>query len=232
MGDPDNRHAKLLAQLFYQLKDLGLDRHVERRCRLVRDQNLGVASQSNRDHHALTHAARELVRIILKPPFRVGNAHKLQQFDRAATRGLLVQPHVLAQRLHQLETDVEHRVEGGHRILEHHPDPGAANGAQLVFTDLHQVAVAEQNLALADLGGRHRQQADERHHGDGFARTGLPHNTEQLPGFQPETDVIDGMDFAPAGAEHCLQITNVQYVRIYPCGHLRIGPIGHMQRSP
>jgi hypothetical protein len=40
-----------------QIEDLRLDRHVERRRRLVREDELRVARQRHRDHHALTHAA-------------------------------------------------------------------------------------------------------------------------------------------------------------------------------
>ncbi len=64
MGDPDHRHAELLAKLFHQLDDLRLNGHIKRRGRLVSDQNLGIASQGNRDHHPLPHPAGKLVRIV------------------------------------------------------------------------------------------------------------------------------------------------------------------------
>ncbi len=46
-----------------QLEDLGLDRDVERGRRLVGDQQIRLARERHRDHHALPHAARELVRV-------------------------------------------------------------------------------------------------------------------------------------------------------------------------
>ena len=57
-----------------QLEDLRLHRHVERRRRLVGDQQLGVVDERHRDHHALAHAAGELVRVGVDAPARVGDA--------------------------------------------------------------------------------------------------------------------------------------------------------------
>ncbi len=68
VGDQQDRHAEPLAQLSHQLEDLGLDRRVERGRRLVGDQELRVAAQRHRDHHALPHASRHLVRVVVHPP--------------------------------------------------------------------------------------------------------------------------------------------------------------------
>src|SRR5438128_2225014 len=43
MGDQHDRHAELRLELVEQLEDLRLDRHVQRRRRLVRDEEVGVA---------------------------------------------------------------------------------------------------------------------------------------------------------------------------------------------
>ena len=63
--DQQDRHAEPLAQLAQQLEDLRLDRHVERGRRLVGDQQLRVARERHRDHHALAHAAGQLVRVVV-----------------------------------------------------------------------------------------------------------------------------------------------------------------------
>ena len=57
-----------------QLEDLRLHGHVERRRRLVGDQQLRVVDQRHRDHHALAHAAGELVRVGVDAPARLGDA--------------------------------------------------------------------------------------------------------------------------------------------------------------
>ena len=57
-----------------QLEDLGLDRDVERGRRLVGDQQLRLARERHRDHHALAHAARQLVRVLLGAPLRASGS--------------------------------------------------------------------------------------------------------------------------------------------------------------
>ena len=66
--DQDDRGAEPLADVAHQVEDPRLDRDVERRRRLVGDQHLRVAGERDRDHHALAHAAGELVRILVEPP--------------------------------------------------------------------------------------------------------------------------------------------------------------------
>ena len=61
--DQDHGGAELGSQARDQLEDLRLDGDVERRRRLVGDQQLRVVDQRHRDHHALAHAAGQLVRI-------------------------------------------------------------------------------------------------------------------------------------------------------------------------
>ena len=53
---------KSLVSVLEQLEHLRLHRDVERGGRLVGDQDLRLAEQRHGDHHALPHAARELVR--------------------------------------------------------------------------------------------------------------------------------------------------------------------------
>ena len=64
MGDQDHRHvaAALLAR--QQIEDLRLDGDVERRGRLVGDQQFRLARQRDRNRDPLPHAAGELMRIL------------------------------------------------------------------------------------------------------------------------------------------------------------------------
>ena len=68
----------------HELEDLRLHGDVERRGRLVGDQEIGLAQQRHRDHHALAHAARKLVRILSHAPLGVGNAHQLEHLRARA----------------------------------------------------------------------------------------------------------------------------------------------------
>ena len=69
-----------------QRQDLRLDRHVERGRRLVGDQQRRAARQRHRDHHALAHAARQLVRIAVEHRARLRNAHLLEHAQRLRAR--------------------------------------------------------------------------------------------------------------------------------------------------
>ena len=61
--DEDDRHAAVVAELAEDFENLGLDRDVEGGGRLVGDQQLRVAREGHRDHHALLLPAGHLVRI-------------------------------------------------------------------------------------------------------------------------------------------------------------------------
>ena len=63
VGDEHDRRARRVAEVTQLAQDLGLDRHVQRGRRLVGDQQLRRARERHRDHHALAHPARELVRV-------------------------------------------------------------------------------------------------------------------------------------------------------------------------
>ena len=130
----------LSLQLVDQLEDLALDGHVQRRGRLVGDQQLGLAGQRHRDHHALLLAARHLVRVGMQPPLGLGHADLDEQFLGARQRLLAAQAQVLDQRLDELRADREHRVQRLHRVLEDAGDLLAAQGLQFGQRGLQQVA--------------------------------------------------------------------------------------------
>ena len=64
VADEDERQVELLAQARDEVEDLGLDHDVERRGRLVTDDQLGIARERHGDHRPLAHAARHLVRVL------------------------------------------------------------------------------------------------------------------------------------------------------------------------
>ena len=61
--DQQHGHAELALQVLQQLEDLRLDGDVERRGRLVGDQQVGLVGERHGDHHALALAAGELMRV-------------------------------------------------------------------------------------------------------------------------------------------------------------------------
>jgi hypothetical protein len=63
VGDEQHREVQPLADLVEQPEHLGLHRDVQRRDRLVRDQQLGLHRQRPGDADPLPLPARELVRV-------------------------------------------------------------------------------------------------------------------------------------------------------------------------
>ncbi len=53
MGDHQKTHVKFRDQLFEQRQDFRLCRHIQRRCRLVSDQQFGTQRDGHGDDHAL-----------------------------------------------------------------------------------------------------------------------------------------------------------------------------------
>ncbi len=84
------------------IEDLRLDGDVQRRGRFIGDQQLGAAGQGDGDHHALAHAAGEVVRIVAHPALGVGDAHQAQHLHGAVHRFLLAQPVMQAHALGDL----------------------------------------------------------------------------------------------------------------------------------
>ena len=150
VGDEDDGGAGLLLQVAHQLQDLRLDGAVERGGRLVGDQDLGIARHRHRDHDALAHAAGQLVRILLHPPPRLGDAHRIQHRDGALLGLRPAEALVAAQAFDHLRADRQHGIEAGHRLLEDHRDVVAADVLHLGIGEREQVAPLEQRRAGGD----------------------------------------------------------------------------------
>ena len=69
-----------------------LHRDVERRGRLVGDEQVGLGDQHHGDHDALAHAAGKLVRIGAEDALGVADLHGLEHFQRAPPRLRLARP--------------------------------------------------------------------------------------------------------------------------------------------
>ena len=64
--DEKNRKPEVAAKVPEKVQDSRLDRHVERRDRLVGDQDLRLAGERTRDRDALALAAGKLARILVE----------------------------------------------------------------------------------------------------------------------------------------------------------------------
>ena len=68
-----------------QIENLRLDGDVERRRRLVCDQQARITGERHGDHHALAHAAGHFMRIGVDARRRIGNLDAGHQCDRFLT---------------------------------------------------------------------------------------------------------------------------------------------------
>jgi hypothetical protein len=127
--DEHDGHVHLVLQLPDELEDLRLDGDVERRRRLVGDQQPRLARQRHRDHHALAHPARKLVRVAVEHLRRLRDADLLEHAQRLPPGRREILALVQPDRFGDLLADREHRIERCHRLLEDHRDLCAANGA-------------------------------------------------------------------------------------------------------
>ena len=84
--DPEERDAVLRLQLAREREDLGLHGDVQRRRRLVGDQEARAERERHGDHHALPHAARELVGVHARDGLRALDPDLREQRDGLARR--------------------------------------------------------------------------------------------------------------------------------------------------
>ena len=138
VGDEEVRQAELGLQVGEQAQDLRLHEHVERRDRLVEDDDLGLQRERTRDGDALALAARELVRVAAARACAAatpGRAARRPRSRRDAWSPTLC----VAQRLRDRVADVAQRVQRAVRVLEDR---------------LHAAAEIEQLLAAHASPGR------------------------------------------------------------------------------
>ncbi len=185
--DEQEAQVEFGLQPVQQVDDLGLDRHVERGDRFVRDDDLGVEREAAGDPDALALTAGELVRIAVDV-LRVQTDDVEQVLDLLPAAPLGRHLGVDLVGLPDDVADRHPRVQRGVRVLEHHLDV-AAYGSQRAAGQLRDVLAP-----VADHAPGGRLQVHQ-HLGDGrLAAAGLPHDAERLAGRQVEVHPVDGLD--------------------------------------
>ena len=207
--DHDDGGVELLLKIPQQVQDLRLHRHVQRRRRLIGDQQLRIARQRHRDHRPLPHTAGELMRIVVHALLRGGNAHPPQHLDGVLARDLL--RHVMVDPV-RLDDLIAHRVERMHRrqrILEDHGHVAAARLADLLRGRLDEFLAVQPDLAghaavpavvqAEDPQARHR-----------LARTRLPHDPQGPSALELEVQPVHGLHQTVVGREVDAQVAHLQ----------------------
>ncbi len=106
-------------------EDLGLHGHVERRGRLVGEQHLRAAGDRDRDHHALAHAAAELVRVVAEALARPRMPTRSSSSTASSALRLRDIPRLSRRTSVSWSPTVNSGFERRHRVLEDHRDPRA-----------------------------------------------------------------------------------------------------------
>src|SRR5919112_778631 len=200
VGDPQQRGAGLGRELLHLGQDLRLDGHVERRRRLVRDEDGRAVQERDGDGNALAHPARELVRVSAEALLRGGNADVRERARGTLPRGLVGYRLMRADRLDHLRVDAQDRVERRHRILEDHGEALAAHPPQLLLRPPDEPFALDPDRSEYDPTGR-VDQAEDRQAGDRLARARLADEPEHRAPRDVERDAVDRLDLALARRE-------------------------------
>jgi hypothetical protein len=196
VADQHQGRARLALRLAEQVEHLSLDRDVQRGRGLVGEDHVRVVGDGHGDHGALAHAAGELVRVGLGPPFWLGDADRPEQLDGLGMGLLPAQVRVGAYRLGDLDADAVDGGEGRQRILEDHGDLGTADPHEGAYVGADQFGVAEPYRTLdRGRGGQQAHRGQGRH---GLARARLTHDAQYLAAAKVPAHRIDGDGIAEA----------------------------------
>ena len=114
-------------------------------------RSFGSRGERDGDDDALLHAARELVRIALEDPLRIGDLDPAQRRQGALARLLGALPQD-RERLDDLRADLGRRVERGARVLVDHRRVVHPELADLLVVHLRDVVAADEDPAAGDDG--------------------------------------------------------------------------------
>ena len=204
MADQDHRHALVAAQAIQQLEYLLLHGDIQRRGRLIGDQQRWLIGHRHGDHHALALPAGELVWPGVDQLLGTRQLHLAEQFQHALAGGIAAQSLLEAQAFTDLFADTRQRVERGHRLLEHETDLAAAHPLPLAWRqggEIQRLAVRPREFALPGDMGMPRQQAKTRQQADGLARPGLADDGQTFPPSDLKGKMPDDGCLAEADAE-------------------------------
>ena len=195
VGDENQRQPHFFLHLLEQVDHLRLNGNVERRHRLVTDNQLGLQDQGASNADALALAAGKFVGVAVdlaaqQADFFHHGVHALLDFF-VAEIGI-----VGAQRLGNDAADAHAGIERCQRVLEDHLDVFALEphgfGRQA-----DQLFAVKQNAAGAGF-----DQADNGAGKGGFAAAGFADHAEGFAGFEIERYAVDGFEGGGFLPEH------------------------------
>ena len=152
VADEDEAHAAFRYQLLDQPQDFRLHRGVKRAGRFVGNQQFRIGREHHGDHHALAHAAGNLMGIGRGDLARIADFYLIEQGDGRFHGGSLAAALVGAPGFGHLRADGLYRVQRIFRVLQDEARPLAADLAHLPFAGGQHVDAVEGELVGADIG--------------------------------------------------------------------------------
>ena len=187
MGDEHQRQRHAALEIGEQRQHLRLDGDVQRRDRLVGDDDVGIERQRPGDADALALAAGELVRIALESI--CAEPDQRHQFAGAAL-GLGTRDAMGDRPVSDDPADALARIERGIGVLEDHLDLATKRPQRLAALG-QEIDLAEPDRACIRRQQTHQALADGR-----LAGAGFPDDAERLAAAQREADIVGGRDRA------------------------------------
>ncbi len=132
-----------------QVEHLGLDRRVQPGGGLVQDQQLRLGRERHRDHDALLHPSRQLVRVPLHHAIGVGDLDRAEHLERALVR-LVARRTADLEDLGDLPAHPHRGVQRRSGVLVDHRDGVGAALPHLVVAHAPQVVAVQQDRARGD----------------------------------------------------------------------------------
>ena len=163
--------------------------------------SFGRADKPDRDERALTHTARELVRVLIDPLLGVAEAclARAARLPERARR-LALGDAVGDQGLVDLEADLPHRVQVRHRVLRNEADLAAADVDEVLLLGLRRVTALEQDAPRRHRAGAGKQ-VDDRVRGGRLTGTGFADDRNGLPRVDRQRYAANGRDRTGVGPE-------------------------------
>ena len=151
VGNKEDGHLLFGVQLQKQVQNLGLDRHIKRRNRLIRDHQARIHEKCHADADALFLTARKLSRMARRKGLVQSDIFK--HFLHKLPALCAVPDAAQAQRFFQNPSDRPRRVERSRRILKYHLRTDAVTHLHLtrIIVVKSQDRLAERRFAAAAL---------------------------------------------------------------------------------
>jgi hypothetical protein len=159
MSDKEHSHIKLVTKLAQEPQNLKLNRHVERRRRLVGNEHLRPAGKRNGNHHTLPHPAGKLVWEGRKLQRRIGDTNEFKELPRTEQRSFHGKVFADPDSLRNLVADTAYWVQGSHGLLKDHRYRSVPNANALPRLQSGNISAPKSDSSRTHAWTRLRQKA-------------------------------------------------------------------------